>query len=80
MSDIRALTLIGNTASRPIGNALTQEKLTNDIQNPVNHCISPDSPTNPATPNWTRTRKRAHYKTRDARDADETNNITQSIK
>lgn len=37
--NIRTLTLIGNTASRPIGHALTQEKLTNDIQNPINHCM-----------------------------------------
>jgi hypothetical protein len=31
MRDIRTLPLVGNTASRPIGNALIQEKLTNNI-------------------------------------------------
>ena len=41
--NIRTLTLIGNTASRPIRYALAKEELTHDIQNPVNHCISPDT-------------------------------------
>ena len=43
MCHIRTLTLVGNTASRPIRHALTQEKLTNNIQDSVNHCISPHS-------------------------------------
>lgn len=71
--DIRTLTLIGNAASRPIGNALAKEKLTNDIQNTVNHSTTPIS-TTPRQRAARRHEKRARPKERDARDADETHN------
>lgn len=76
MSDISTLTLIGNTTSRPIRHTLTKEKLTNDIQNTVNHSTTPIS-TTPTPPDGAQARKtRAHPTRGCARDADETNNST----
>jgi hypothetical protein len=57
MSNIRTLTLIGNATRSPIRHTLTKEKLTNDIQNTVNHCISPHPSANPAPPDGARARK-----------------------
>jgi len=37
MSDISTLTLVGNATRGPIGNALTKEKFTNDIENAIHH-------------------------------------------
>ena len=71
--DIRTPPLIGNAASRPIGNALAKEKLTNDIQNTVNHSTTPIS-TTPRQRAARRHEKRAHPEVRGARDADETYN------
>lgn len=61
MSDIRALTLIGNTTRRPIRHALAKEKLTNHIKHSINHQkTSPHS----NNPHATRAgnKKRAHPK------------------
>ena len=66
ISNIRTLTTICHAASSPIRHALAQEKLTNDIQNPINHCISPHPSTNPAPPDGARARKTRTHPTRGA--------------
>lgn len=66
ISNIRTLTTICHAASSPIRHALAQEKLTNDIQNPINHYISPHPSTNPAPPDGARARKTRTHPTRGA--------------
>lgn len=61
MSDISTLTLIGNATRSPIRHTLTKEKLTNDIQNTVNHSTTPIS-TTPHHRTARRHEKRAHPK------------------
>ena len=68
MRDIRTLPLIGNATRSPIRHTLTQEKLTNDIQNAIHHQKTLSSFIyQPASPNaWRGHEKRAHTPQEDA--------------
>ena len=65
MSDISTLTLIGNATRSPIRHTLAKEKLTNDIQNTVNHSTTPLS-TTPTPPMRRAGTKNAHAPRRGA--------------